>query len=335
MPGKNVLLISREDFAASGYKMVEAINLNTFHNVQYIRLIPSPMDTLGRLPSIFHFLDGEFKIHRNNLNDLNVLINRADILHFKGDYPPVPSYFPIIDIPADIPKIVTVGGMFFRRGDSVIAKPVREIKEYLNNTAYRSALTADLNYPEYQGHFTQHPIDISRYHYSWHESPNITIAHAPTSRAKKGTALFLDAIRILKKDNDIKINVDLIENVSHQECISRIAKASLFFDQCLFESYGNATVEALALGIPTITRISNEAIRQSEGKFNSSLPIIRCDNNVESIVAALRLALDSDLKDISIKSRQWCENFHSYEVVGKMWNNIYQTINSPGASHEA
>jgi len=323
MRGKNIVLITREDFAGSGYKLTEAINLYSCNNVQYVRLLPQQM-SFPKLPSVFYISETGFSINRPNLNDLNKVIERADILHFKGDYLPTPQYYPIISIPENIPKIITTGGIYFRRGKSIIADEVAAIKEYIKYSQYRSALTADLNYPEFEGHYTQHPIDVEKINYSWHKNNKIVIAHAPTSKLKKGTHIFLDAINKL---NNKYIEIDIISNAPHEECLKRMGQSTIFFDQCLFESYGNATIEAMAMGIPVITSLSDNAIAQSEGKLTNT-PIIRCDDSVESIINAINIALDSDLKKLSLKTREFCESFHSYQTVGEMWNNIYQSIRS-------
>jgi len=320
MRGKNVVLISKEDFAGSGYRMVESINLYSCNNVQYVRLIPQPM-SFPKLPSVFYICDGGYNINRPNLDDLNKVIEKADILHFKGDYLPIKKYFPLINIPKNIPKIITVGGMYFRRGKSIIADELDPLSKYVKLTQYRSALTADLNYPEYKGHFTQHPIDIDNMKYSWHKNNKIVIAHAPTNEIKKGTIIFLQAI---KKLNNKNIEIDIIKDTPYYECLKRISKASLFFDQCLFEAYGNASIEAMSMGIPLITRLTDKAISQSEGKLENT-PIIRCDDTPESIIDAINRALDMDLKDISIKTREFCEKTYSYEIVGRMWDKIYHS----------
>ena len=36
----------------------------------------------------------------------------------------------------------------------------------------------------------------------------------------------------------------------------------------------------------------------------------------------LKKAINSDLKELSIKTKDFCDNEHSYEVTGKLWESV-------------
>lgn len=317
-----IALISRFDYCGSGYRMAEAINLNTYNHVQYFRLIPDGMN-FKRTHPIFHNQNNEWVIGKQDIDELNSLLKSFDILHFKGDYPPIARYFPIIDIEKH-PRIISVGGSFFRRGFSLIAQPVADIDLYLKETDFRTALMADLNYPEYDGVFTPHPYDTDKYQYCWKNKKTPLIIHTPVSRAKKGTATFLKAIDEINKDKK-RVDIKIIENESHKQTMEQVKEATIFFDQCMQESYGNSTIAATAFGIPTITHLSEKSISWSDGLLEDA-PIVNCGNTVEGIVEAIEKVLSTDMKKLSIETRKFCERVHSYKAVGEMWDKIYKGL---------
>ena len=75
----------------------------------------------------------------------------------------------------------------------------------------------------------------------------IRIAHAPTHFGAKGTSFVLAAIAELRAAG-VAFEFDLIQGVSHDEAIARIAQCDLFIDQLLAGWYGGAAVEAMMLG---------------------------------------------------------------------------------------
>ena len=81
----------------------------------------------------------------------------------------------------------------------------------------------------------------------------LRIAHAPTNRNGKSTAAFLAACDRLRRD--VEIEVDLIERVTHAECIRRKAMADIYYDQVLV-GYGVNAIEAWGMGIPVIAGAS-------------------------------------------------------------------------------
>ena len=137
----------------------------------------------------------------------------ADILHFKGDFPPTKEFYPI-DIPKK-PTIMTVHGTFFRRGDTNIAQPVCDIKEYLKADV-RTFGSPDLNYPEYDGIMTQLPC--RRFKNYWKNSEVPIIAHSPIWGSKKGTTILIEACDRLK-EKGYKLELDIIKDVPYKECL--------------------------------------------------------------------------------------------------------------------
>lgn len=75
----------------------------------------------------------------------------------------------------------------------------------------------------------------------------VRVAHAPTWPEGKGTQYVVDAVRSLF-DAGLPIELDLIQNVSHEQCRARMADADIVVDQLLDGSPGAVTYEALHTG---------------------------------------------------------------------------------------
>ena len=86
----------------------------------------------------------------------------------------------------------------------------------------------------------------------------IHVAHAPTNRAEKHTALFeANMIRIAAENK--RVSYGIIEGQSWQTTLARKAQADLFYDQLNY-GYGNNAIESMAMGIPTIGGFANQTL---------------------------------------------------------------------------
>ena len=133
----------------------------------------------------------------------------------------------------------------------------------------------------------------------------------------------MPALEILKNEG-FKFKLDIIEGIPYDECVERKKKASIFIDQISETGfYGNSSLEAMQYGIPTICYISEQAAKQSNDKITKNCPVINPGNTIESVASKFRHILKSDLTEIAKQTKKFTDEFHSYEVVGKMWREIY------------
>ena len=66
---------------------------------------------------------------------------------------------------------------------------------------------------------------------------------------------------------------------------------------------------------------------QSDGKITKKHPVIAFRTyTIGACSIALRRAYDSNMEDVSIATKKFCDEFHSYSVVAKMWSDIYETV---------
>ena len=76
------------------------------------------------------------------------------------------------------------------------------------------------------------------------------VMQSPSGRPKKGTDAFLAGVQPLVDAG--RIDVEIIEGVPWEECITRKARADIVFDQFGPCGYATAAVEAWGMGIPTV-----------------------------------------------------------------------------------
>jgi hypothetical protein len=99
---------------------------------------------------------------------------------------------------------------------------------------------------------------------TWDEIPalpyqtnrEITVVHAPTDRAAKGTDTILAALENLKRKYPLRIV--LVERRSHAEALDMYRQADLVIDQVLVGWYGSVAVEAMKMGKPVAVFIREE-----------------------------------------------------------------------------
>ena len=321
MRGKKILLISVFDYTGSGYRISECVNLYTNNFVEYMVMLPTvDRYEFKRYPPICTVGKEGITVTERDIARINAIAEDVDLIHYKGDFLPSCNTYKNLFLPKK-PTIITVSGSFFRIGNDNVSRGNGDFREYIEQSDKRTTINPDLNYPDFNAIYTPLPYDIGDY--TWEDRKIPIIAHSPSTRAKKGTNLFLLACERLKGKYDFKVNI--IENVTHAKCLEEKSKSTIFFDQIGCGSYGNSSVESMSFGIPTICQISDKAYSQSNGRLDNC-PVINCGNTLESIEDAIEQALTCDRKKLSLETREWCIKEHSYENIAEMWNGIYNEL---------
>ncbi len=76
----------------------------------------------------------------------------------------------------------------------------------------------------------------------------VIICHSPTRKDLKNTTEFIHAVNKLKKESKIPIELRLIENTSHKECLRLKRESHILFDH-LQGYYGVSSLEGLSQGL--------------------------------------------------------------------------------------
>jgi hypothetical protein len=341
-----IVMLSQRDFGGSGLRICQAVRRYCpEHEIVLITAKPARLGSDycildewkkmeqaagSKIVSIHDIIRNkrQMDVHKKRaITHLQELINEADIVHFKGDEPPVESWN-LLDIPADKKTIVSVGGSAFRRTalHPKAALALYPMQDYMRATL-RTALTPDLNYPEYRGIYTQQAVDTDLLQPVAGKNPNgRVIAHSPTHYGKKGTDLFLDALNGLNAQM-YGIELDMLVHMDWVQCQYRKSLATWFFDQMGVGFYGNAGLEAMAMGVPTVCHISRDAVKQSDGKIDRHHPVFALRTpTVAACQAALCRCMKADWQQASAATREFAVKFHGYKTVVTMWDEIYRGI---------
>jgi glycosyltransferase involved in cell wall biosynthesis len=108
----------------------------------------------------------------------------------------------------------------------------------------------------------------------------VRVAHAALSRRRKGTELIVAACA------ELGVELDVIENVRHDQVGPRLAQADVVVDQLNSGWYGLFAIEAMAYGKPVVGYIHDEAAARTAQTFGVEVPIVRTTK--ETLAADLR-----------------------------------------------
>jgi hypothetical protein len=139
------------------------------------------------------------------------------------------------------------------------------------------------------------------------ERDELVVAHAPSDRQVKGTRHIEEAVEKLRREGH-PVRLDLIEGVTRDEVLARVAEADVVVDQLLIGWYGAFAVEAMALGRPVLAYIREE--EPDDNPFGAGLPIVR---TTAAALAddLLALAADRDRRrELGSAGRRFAEEHH-------------------------
>ena len=151
----------------------------------------------------------------------------------------------------------------------------------------------------------------------------IVIMHAPTDRVFKGSQIIEGAIAKLQNEG-YPIEYNMVQGVTHAQLIEQYKKAHIFIDQISTGWYGTASIEAMALGIPTMVFYD-----PLYSKYIDYFDEIAAINITEkTIYSELKKLLDNkqDLPFLSKKMRAFVEKHHNVDNITNRLIEIYQGL---------
>lgn len=190
---------------------------------------------------------------------------------------------------------------------------------------------SDLNLTTEFDHLQMHP-DIHYIFYPYepdvpkripNETNKVRIVHSPTNRKFKGTDLILKVIKEVKKERNIEFI--LLEKLPREKVLSIKATCDICIDQVGGKfggtGYGKSGLESLAMGIPTITNMTEEY-----QAFLKENPFVVANNEKELKEKLIELIDNKNLREeIGHKSIEWLKKYHSYDSVNKKLLELYKT----------
>lgn len=168
-------------------------------------------------------------------------------------------------------------------------------------------------------------IDLAEYSFSPKKNINeeIVIMHAPTSRDNKGTSYILNAIEQLKEEG-YKIKTLLVEKVTHEKLKEQYLDCDIFIDQILAGWYGTASIEAMALGRPTICFLREEYFKYID--YWQDIPIINANPNTIYKVLKNTIEEREQLYNIGFNSRKFVEAVHDVKKLTDRLIQYYEQV---------
>jgi hypothetical protein len=154
------------------------------------------------------------------------------------------------------------------------------------------------------------PIDLTNWPFVHRkfDRKRLKVAHMPSNRYKKNTDIILKIMSELEEKGIVESI--LIENIPNNEVIHYLHDCDLFID-CMVHDFGKASVEAMALGIPSITR-SNEPFKGQRGRA----PVILVKNQDELRKKIIELNGHREvLQELSSQGREYVEKYHDKDKI--------------------
>jgi glycosyltransferase involved in cell wall biosynthesis len=141
------------------------------------------------------------------------------------------------------------------------------------------------------------------------DSPRPLVVHAPSNRAKKGTAEVIAACA------ELPVELDIVEGVPHDVARERYARADIVVDQLNAGWHGVFALEAMALGKPVVAHLKPGVVERSAEAFGIRVPIVPATK--ETLADALRpLVEDVALRQrLGAESRAYVERVHDIDRV--------------------
>jgi glycosyltransferase involved in cell wall biosynthesis len=148
----------------------------------------------------------------------------------------------------------------------------------------------------------------------------VRVAHAALSRRRKGTDLIVAACK------ELGVELDVIENVRHDEVGPRLARADVVVDQLNSGWYGLFAIEAMAYGKPVAGFIHDEAAARTAEAFGLEVPIARATK--ETLVTDLRPLVESAQlrREKGAAGRAYVERVHDADKLADRLLGIYSRL---------
>ena len=125
---------------------------------------------------------------------------------------------------------------------------------------------------------------------------------------------------------ELGLELDVIENVRHDEVGPRLRRADVVVDQLNSGWYGLFAIEAMAYGKPVLGFIHDEAAARTAEAFGLAVPIVRTTK--ETLVDDLRRLAGSpeELHALGQASRAYVERVHDAEAMADRLIDIYSRL---------
>ncbi len=293
-----VTVLSKVDFAGSGYRIVQAVREASGGDIDIEAITEqegqgSPHFSIPTGPCILRVGQG---VVQARIKDSDIIIMKGDWLH-KDDW----CGFDI----RGKKKIYYFSGSFFRRGGhKSVSMGKVPVDRY--EADFRAATTPDLCYAE-----DIHLMEFPWYKFDYRWKPGKRIVHIPSDTNKKGTEAIVEAMKLLPE-----LEFVCESGISHKEAMELKSTATIYIDQMILPVYGNAAVEAMGMGIPVLS--------WDEGLYPYETPIIKPKSQEPEDIAEVIMNAMQDIKMISEATFEFAKLRHG--TVGEKWIHVFNEM---------
>lgn len=251
---------------------------------------------------VWHIHKGYSFLYDNKDLILAKNLNRKIIIHYRG---------------SEIRK--EMGAKFLTK--EVISKIVRESK-IADLILVKDGQLAELINPYIENSIVfPNIVDVSIVNNAnkfYNYENKLKIVHIPSNPTVKGSEIIRKQIAKIRS----QVIYEEFTNLSHSEVLQKYQESDLVIDQILTGTYGNSSLEAMAVGTPVLNCL-NPLFTAYEPEMP---PIFNID---ESNICDVIISLDNNrnlIEKIGAKSKQFVEKYHSYQSVGKKLVKLYSDI---------
>lgn len=155
----------------------------------------------------------------------------------------------------------------------------------------------------------------------------VIISHSPTQKELKNTAQLLQAVNELKMNSSVPIELRLIENIPHKECLRLKRESHILFDH-LQGYFGVSSLEGLSHGLCVIAGLDEwniQCVREFTGVDRVPWVVVR--NEAQLTTCIRKLVLDRELRrDLETRSRGFMTTCWTEQHVIKALLDVYATL---------
>lgn len=286
-----ILLGGDCDNGGGSYWLADAINKYTPHKAKAVRGYQS-------------YLDYPHHILGIKPKEMYHLVKWADVIHIRDRLPAADLHNKAV--------VITYTGKIFRKCSRAVTK------------AIAAGWIVCVVTPDMTGYCNKHkahwlPNPRESMAHLWRPARGFLLCQAPTSRSAKHTEVVIKAAKLAG------VKLDVIEQISYQECVKRKARARVTVDQLKY-GYGNNAIEAWALGMPVISGAKQPGCREAILENCGLIPYAEARPTAASVRARIEQLRDdqSYYKQIQELGQEHFYTFHHAPVVADKAISIYK-----------
>ena len=146
------------------------------------------------------------------------------------------------------------------------------------------------------------------------------VIHSPSHEFLKGTHAVLRAVRELSAVHSF--DFQLLQWVGHAEAMALVRRCDVYLDQFLAGTHGVASLEAMALGKPTVCYLKPSV----ESGLPSGCPLVNANqDNLAGVLADL-LTDGRRRHELGRQGRAYVEKHHDARVIARQLVGIYEEL---------